>query len=171
VNRCRTVYGPPGGSAEPQSSGVLGIPESSRHRGRVNSTVRLNRALGTARRKRSGVIRVPPGEFEKVESLAQEDGGQGVLPNRNRQGWWAYLSPPGAAAGNQRSEARHEPRIREENESRSNSATAWSPRNAGSLAQEDGGQGVLLDRNQQGLWAYLSPPGAVHRESGSQARE
>jgi len=29
------------------------------------------------------------------------------------------------------------------------------------LAQEDGGQEVLLDRNEQGLWTNLSPSGAV----------
>jgi len=31
------------------------------------------------------------------------------------------------------------------------------------LAQEDGGQGALLGRNEQGLWTDLSPSGAASR--------
>jgi hypothetical protein len=78
------------------------IPESTR-RCRRGTATRLDPSSGTARRMRSGVIRRPPENFGNVEDLTREDGGQGVLLNRNQQGLWTDLSPPGAAGRERRS--------------------------------------------------------------------
>jgi len=70
--------------------------------------------------------------------------------------------PPGATPELTAWRGSTEPGNREEKRVRSNSQTG--PENSIKLrylAQEDGGQGALLGRNEQGLWTDLSPPGAA----------
>jgi len=52
--------------------------------------------------------------LDNVEDLVSGDDGQGVLLDRNEQGWWTDLSPTGAAFREWRSEARTESGNREE---------------------------------------------------------
>jgi hypothetical protein len=142
----------PGGAAAPQAAGVLGLPESNRRRGRVNSTARLNRAPGTARRMRSGVIRRPPGEFDNVEGLAQEDGGQGVLRHRKLAG---VVDKPESTRRCRRVKKAARPDTSPGTARGMRSGAIRRPPgelgNVGDLAQEDGGQGVLRHRKHAGV--------------------
>jgi len=91
-----------------------------------------------------------PGELDKVGILAQEDGGQGALLGRNEQGLWTDLIHPGLRPSQKRGEAQPSPGTARRKGSEAIRKPARKLDIVGDLAQEDGGQGALLGRNEQG---------------------